>query len=367
MQFTSDEVERLLHVARDATLGSTFLGRMEAVCEALTSLVPNTALSAIVLDLGRTETPPDEIYYKNGVAEHLVAYTSNYIQHDPMWPAIPLADGKSHLLSDFVPDDKFGIDAFTSDFLKLLNVRHVMGLSLRMPNGRLLSLAVHRDRRLMDFTAKEREILRLAAPFIVRGAFDALLKEKLAKFGVDRPTVAGGVVLAPDGEIVHADPTGLALVEALERDRATRGPSLRERAIRFSAEMHADSTVSSDTTRLGDGRWIRITLSPFQSGRGPTLVALLEVLLPGSDALMTCMMDRARLSRRERDVARLAATGLGNREIAVRLGVSVPTVSVYLSRAYAKIGVSGRNELAALVLRWSSRNAAETSPSRRTK
>jgi DNA-binding CsgD family transcriptional regulator len=54
----------------------------------------------------------------------------------------------------------------------------------------------------------------------------------------------------------------------------------------------------------------------------------------------------AALTRREREVARLAAANRSSREIADRLGLSVRTVDNYLSRAYAKLGVSGRTELA---------------------
>jgi DNA-binding CsgD family transcriptional regulator len=46
-------------------------------------------------------------------------------------------------------------------------------------------------------------------------------------------------------------------------------------------------------------------------------------------------------------VARLAATGRSNREIAEELVVSVRTVENHLQRAYDKLGISGRDELAA--------------------
>jgi DNA-binding CsgD family transcriptional regulator len=45
----------------------------------------------------------------------------------------------------------------------------------------------------------------------------------------------------------------------------------------------------------------------------------------------------------------LAAGGAASREIALRLDLSVRTVDNYLGRAYAKLGVSGRAELAALL------------------
>lgn len=57
----------------------------------------------------------------------------------------------------------------------------------------------------------------------------------------------------------------------------------------------------------------------------------------------------ADLTRREREVALLAAQGLTSRRIASKLGVSVRTVDNQLGRVYTKLGVTGRRELAAVV------------------
>jgi len=52
------------------------------------------------------------------------------------------------------------------------------------------------------------------------------------------------------------------------------------------------------------------------------------------------------LTRREREVANLAARGLSSREIADKLFVSARTVENHLQRVYEKLGVRGRAELA---------------------
>lgn len=57
--------------------------------------------------------------------------------------------------------------------------------------------------------------------------------------------------------------------------------------------------------------------------------------------------DAAALTRREREIARLAATGRTNRDIADALVVSLRTVENHLHRVYEKLGVAGREELAA--------------------
>jgi DNA-binding CsgD family transcriptional regulator len=57
----------------------------------------------------------------------------------------------------------------------------------------------------------------------------------------------------------------------------------------------------------------------------------------------------ASLSGREREVADLVARGLTNRQIAAHLFLSEKTIEAHLSRAFAKLGVSGRAALAAAV------------------
>lgn len=56
------------------------------------------------------------------------------------------------------------------------------------------------------------------------------------------------------------------------------------------------------------------------------------------------------LTKREREIALLAAEGLTSREIAERLFVSVRTVDNHLARVYDKLGVGGRDDLAQVLL-----------------
>lgn len=52
------------------------------------------------------------------------------------------------------------------------------------------------------------------------------------------------------------------------------------------------------------------------------------------------------LTAREKEVAALVRTGLGNREIAERLNLSERTVETHLAHIYSKLGIEGRRELA---------------------
>jgi len=70
-------------------------------------------------------------------------------------------------------------------------------------------------------------------------------------------------------------------------------------------------------------------------GARTTALALIEDPLP--------------LTRREREVATLAARGFSNGEIAERLVLSVRTIENHLHRSFTKLGVEGRGELGAVL------------------
>ena len=55
--------------------------------------------------------------------------------------------------------------------------------------------------------------------------------------------------------------------------------------------------------------------------------------------------DRAGLTAQELVVARLAALGRSNREIADELVVSIKTIEYHLRNAFAKLGVTSRRQL----------------------
>lgn len=70
--------------------------------------------------------------------------------------------------------------------------------------------------------------------------------------------------------------------------------------------------------------------------------------LPSRDAEQVSF---ALLSERERQVLRLAAQGLTNREIAEQVHLSVKTIESYRARMMAKLNVSSRSEIVAYAVR----------------
>ncbi len=71
-------------------------------------------------------------------------------------------------------------------------------------------------------------------------------------------------------------------------------------------------------------------------------LAALSGVTDSAEALLT-----QQLSRREQEIARHAASGLSNREIADRLDITEATVKAHLTRVLQKLGVRDRTQLAA--------------------
>ena len=86
-----------------------------------------------------------------------------------------------------------------------------------------------------------------------------------------------------------------------------------------------------------------------QSRRAAASAARGHILLGSETAPpvgLTLALSAPALTRREREVAMLAARGLPSQTIATRLCLSVRTVETHLARVYTKLGISGRAELA---------------------
>jgi DNA-binding CsgD family transcriptional regulator len=108
----------------------------------------------------------------------------------------------------------------------------------------------------------------------------------------------------------------------------------------FAAEAAADAArayerAGSKRAALASQRRSDELAAHCQGARSPALTA--------SSAIS--------LTQREREVAALAAAGLGNRAISKRLFVSLRTIENHLQRSYDKLGVGGRTELTAALER----------------
>jgi DNA-binding CsgD family transcriptional regulator len=147
-----------------------------------------------------------------------------------------------------------------------------------------------------------------------------------------------------DGDLVPVQAARVAALVTMDAD------ALESAAARFE-EMGAaldavESFAQAATIHRRAGRHARASAAAARSHE-------LRQLCEGAS---TPAMDDAEpllaLTKREREVALLAADGLTDREIADRLVVSIRTVETHLHNAYAKLAVDGREGLFAAIGRY---------------
>lgn len=183
-----------------------------------------------------------------------------------------------------------------------------------------------------------------AADMAQRGgahAFESHALHDLARLGrapdvVDRLEELTEIVEGPLAPLHAAHAAALAAADPSALEAASEGFEAVGTLL-LAAEAAADAAVAF--RQAGHPR-----RSAALERRTVDLAARCEgARTPG---LATVPPARAALTPRELEIARLAAAGLANREIAARLYLSHRTVENKLHAAYEKLGVSGRAELA---------------------
>jgi len=114
------------------------------------------------------------------------------------------------------------------------------------------------------------------------------------------------------------------------------GPSLdrmRDAARRVDGPLAAAIVAYADAVRAGDR----------------TRIIAAQGVLASCGMAVTAGRTKTPLTKREYEVAELAARGLSNRQIAETLGLSVRTIDAHLSRVFAKWDLHARTELSELL------------------
>jgi DNA-binding CsgD family transcriptional regulator len=173
---------------------------------------------------------------------------------------------------------------------------------------------------------------------------EARLLYDLARLGHPSPVTArlDELAIVVEGGLVDAFAThaaGLARTSAPDLEAAATALSS------LGANLYAAEAELSAARLFRDERLLR-RAAACERRAHELLADCEEARTPGTAAISELTL----LTRREREIAGLAAAGTSSREIADRLFLSVRTVDNHLQRVYSKLGVGSRAQLAEALL-----------------
>jgi DNA-binding CsgD family transcriptional regulator len=251
--------------------------------------------------------------------------------------------------------------ALAADVLPDARSRHRVNAEIAAWGLAMLDLSARRFEAALDGLERvcrgpaRRDVLMRAVPDLVeaavRGGAPDLAREALAEFAhwaeqVDRPVTTGlalrcRALLADDDEAEALYVEGLQLHERYggpydhARTRLVYGEWLRRHRRRTEARAHLEAAVAG-FERIGASLWAERAHGELAAFGG----ARTEKRVIGPLTLLT---------PQELQVVQLAAAGHTNKQIAAQLYLSPRTVGHHLYKAYPKLGVTARGELADLV------------------
>ena len=213
--------------------------------------------------------------------------------------------------------------------------------------------AAGRLRELAEAAARE-DLLGEAAQLAGRAAAaagDAATAVGSAPAAGDDATAAGPAPAAGDSAVAALRPTATAaaqLEDAIARFAALKFPLEEARARLALAAVQA---AAGSPLALASARTARDAFERLGARRDADRAAALLRDLGAAGRTAAERGERDELTRREREVLRLLATGLSNAEIADRLIIAPKTAEHHVGRVLAKLGVRSRAEAAAHAVR----------------
>jgi DNA-binding CsgD family transcriptional regulator len=169
------------------------------------------------------------------------------------------------------------------------------------------------------------------------------------------PASPGILILGDDNDIVSLSDAAEHWLAQLPADHA-RGLDLPVAILSVASQARAlaagepGADVPGARVRTTAGSWLRLHAARLTSGPGGTghTAVILEPARPAD--LSPLVLDLHGLTSRERQITQLLLRGLPTRQIAQALFISRHTLSDHMKAIFAKLGVTSRPELTALLL-----------------
>lgn len=307
------------------------------------------------------------------VPEREQAWAEDWHRKD-LWVERSVAHGMSRVITDedLVTRAEQERSGFYQEWLRHLDIHHMLGAVFPAADGAVGVLGIHRPREAGAYTAPERRQAALVLPHLQRALrlgqrFAAAAQTHAASLqALDRLDTG---VLMVDGacRIIHASDMAERLLRgntelAVVRGRLSlRAPALHDKLLALvrSAIDTARGRIAKPDAALSIPRPHRMPLALEVAPLRPTVAAFGEqrpsVLVfirdPEAQIAVARLRELFGLTRTEGAVAAALGRGASLEDIAANMGIGLATVRSHLKRILAKTGTHRQAEAAALLAR----------------
>jgi DNA-binding CsgD family transcriptional regulator len=308
------------------------------------------------------DLPARQIFYKShGIDQALyqsIQPTFKAYVHQHPWGqrVLTTPDYGVRTLSDFMPDRCFrGLDLY-QEYYRHVGISRQLGVSLSVPPGLFIPIVINRDGR--EYGSRERQTIDALRPHLTQAfhnahAWDRLIEQRSSLQRLFRTLNKAVVETDRYGKILWTSPGTEDILARHGLTPSSHLPSpLLDWLLNSVRRREPQSILALPITPLRL-RTAGGTLTVHQLNAAEGIRVLLEDR-PVAPSIKEQI--GLQLSARELEVLRLLATGKGNNQIALILGISSRTVQKHLERIYEKLGVENRT---AAVVRLSELTASE--------
>ncbi len=345
------DYEAVLEVVRVVSSARDPIELSQLLVEQVARLLPSDVVTMNQVDpvAGRViyAVEPRSFVIPPGAGEHLARHADD---HPLIRYSTESGDGSARRISDFMTQAEFHETSLYEHVYRPMGVEYQIAVMLSAPIPTVVGVAA--SRADANYSNREQLLFEAARPHLTQAWRNAAEQHRLhTLLGV----ATDALEQSDSGIIVLWEPpqelTPGALVSLYRFfGRPTSTSSLPARVERWVAaergRLHEGGGLVLAQplgARLGNRRLVLHYLAARRDHPGAILLSA------GAQALSSLKLQTLRLSAREADVVRLAVGGSTNAEIADRLTIASGTVKKHLDNVYAKLGVRGRLQLAALV------------------
>jgi DNA-binding CsgD family transcriptional regulator/PAS domain-containing protein len=364
-------------IAREDLIGAAYNGTLETPpWQTLTELLRRRLEAHSVILVLRPPCPDDSGAMVHSGANDLVAKQSYERRFFALDPFVSLDEGKVITVEELIGGDEWLRSAIYLEYLRHLDVRHIVGADIRTQDGIGCRLRVTRSHRAAPFNTEEKALLQFLLPHLksaiqLYSRIESLECERQVFAGTVNRMLLGMVSFAQNGDIIEinqearrilSQKDGLGLVgnHLLIESRQERRDfqSMLQLAL-ATPEQKGSSMVQAMPITCPSGRGqLGILIRPFPRGgawlenrmRAAAIVYIRDPETGTPQPSYELVRRLFGLTRVEAQLALLLAEGLTLDEACERMNVRRNTARTHLREIFIKTGVRRQTLLVKLLL-----------------